>query len=132
MRGISIVVIGLWIWIVASAMAEEIPKLPDGAKELKGADITALYDGSIVKWVNLSANGTGIALYDLKGQKQHVIYDFGDKKGTFSGKIRVKGDNFCYTPPKVKEVCVIVFTDGDDIYEVDKDHVVLSKNRKIP
>ena len=74
----------------------------------------------MVKWVNVAANGTGIALYDLKGRKQHVIYVFGDNKGTFSGKIRVKGDNFCYTPPRAKEVCVIVFTDGDDIYEVDK------------
>ena len=129
MRRISMAMIGLWI--VAPAMAQDAPKLPDGAKELKGADITALYDGSMVKWVNLAAKGTGIALYDLKGRKQHVIYVFGDNKGTFSGKIRVKGDNFCYTPPRAKEVCVMVFTDGDDIYEVDKNHAVLSKNRKI-
>ena len=129
MRTISIAMIGLFM--IVPAIAQDAPKLPDGAKELKGADITALYDGSTVKWVNVAANGTGIALYDLKSQKQHVIYVFGDNKGTFSGKIRVKGDNFCYTPPKAKEVCVFVFTDGDDIYEVDKNHVVLSKNRKI-
>ena len=70
MRRISVAMIGLWI--VAPAMAQDAPKLPDGAKELKGADITALYDGSMVKWVNVAAKGTGIALYDLKGRKQHV------------------------------------------------------------
>jgi hypothetical protein len=60
MRKIFMAMIGLWI--VVPAMAQDAPKLPDGAKELNGADITALYDGSMVKWVNFAASFAAMRL----------------------------------------------------------------------
>ena len=116
--------------MVVPAVAEAPPKLPATAKKLTGPEITALYDGSSVNWHNYAANGTGTAKYDLKQNKQDVTYNFGGKTGTFTGKIRVKGDTFCFVPPKAKEVCESVYTDGNDIYEVSSKGIVDGKNQK--
>jgi hypothetical protein len=116
--------------MVIPALAETPPPLPATAKKLAAADITALYDGSMVTWHNFAAGGIGAAIYDLKKKVQYVIYDFSGNRGSFTGKIRVKDDTFCYVPPKSKEVCVSVYTDGGDIYEVDSAGVVSGKNKK--
>jgi hypothetical protein len=115
--------------LVYPAVAAEPVKLPDSAKKLTAAEIATTYVG-YVRWNNLAANGNGVAFYDLKGKKQHVIFDMGKAQGAFTGPIRIKDDNFCYTVQK-KETCVSVFVDGDFIYEVDKNGVVLSQNKKL-
>jgi hypothetical protein len=88
---------------------------------------------AIERWLSLlssAANGTGTAKYDLKQNKQDVTYNFGGKTGSFTGKARVKGDTFCFVPPKAKEVCESVYTDGNDIYEVSSKGIVDGKNQK--
>ncbi len=83
-----------------------------------------------MRWNNIAAKGTGVALYDLKKKKQYVIWDIGGNQGAFTGPIRVKDDTFCYKVPQQKEACVAVYLDGDVIYEVDKKGAVSSRNMK--
>jgi len=108
---------------------ENPPKLPPNAKKLTGGEITALYDGETVNWHNYALGGTGNATYDLKKGVQTGTWNIGGKSGAINGKIRVKGDTFCYTVNN-KEECDSVYTDGADTYEVNSKGVVVSKNQK--
>jgi hypothetical protein len=115
---------------IASVNAKETPpKLPATAKKLTGAEITALYDGLTVNWHNYALSGTGTATYDLKKGSQTGTWNIGGKSGAINGKIRVKGDTFCYTVNS-KEECDSIYTDGADIYEVNSKGIVVSKNQK--
>ena len=115
--------------MVVPAMAEAPPPLPGTAKKLTGAEITTLYEGASVKWHNYAGDGTGTAKYNLQAGTQDVDYNMGGQKGSFTDKIRVNGDKFCYTV-QANETCVLVYTDGNDIYEVTDEGVVASKNQK--
>jgi hypothetical protein len=115
---------------IAQTLAKESPpKLPATAKKLTGSEITALYDGITVNWHNYALSGTGTATYDLKKGAQTGTWNIGGKSGAINGKIRIKGDTFCYTASG-KEECDSVYTDGADIYEVNSKGIVVSKNQK--
>lgn len=116
----------------AGAYAAKAPSLPPGAKKLSGKEIVALYDGSAVDFDNytmvMSLAGTG--RYDFKHKSIAGNFVMGDKKGKFTGSIRIKGDRFCYKVNAPKETCVSIYVDGDDIYEVNAKGIVTSKNKK--
>ena len=119
--------------ILPAVAGETPPLLPTTAKKLSGADITALYDGATVNWHRFKVGGTGTTTYDFKTKTISGTWAMGGKKGTFTGKIRVKEDKFCYTinpANKNKEICGSVYTDGTNIYEVTAKGVVDAQNQK--
>ena len=92
----------------------------------------SLYDGSTFKFYNftMALPNTSTITLDLKANSQRGTYSYGGGSGDFSGSIRVIGDQFCHTEGSHPEHCVFVYTDGEDIYEVNAQGVVESKNQK--
>lgn len=129
--------IGLFIavtmFFAPAALAVEAPSLPASAKLLGSQEVVALYDGAAVAFDNFEADKPvkGTSHPDFKKGAIHGDYVYGsEKKKTFKGKIRMKGDSFCYKIGKEKEKCRQVYLDGSDIYEVDAKKAVTSRNRK--
>jgi hypothetical protein len=116
--------------IVAPALALDAPQLPASAKKLSGPEIRSLYDGSKMNWTSYLDGSTGTSNYDFKTKTNSGTWQAGGKKGMFSNKIRIKGDTFCFTASKTKEVCDSVYTDGADIYEVGSKGAVSFKSQK--
>jgi hypothetical protein len=117
--------------LATSAFAADAPKLPATAKKLSGQEIAALYGGTL-KYQNFTQAipFTGSVTFDLKANTEHGTYSTGASSGEFSGRVRIVGDQWCHQEGTGVEFCVSVYTDGDDIYEVDKYGVVESRNQK--
>jgi hypothetical protein len=120
------------ILVITPAVAIDAPKLPASAKKLTGKEITALYDGTTIKFNNFTMNKplTGTDTYNFGNKKHSGSYTIGTDSGHFSGDIRVKGDLFCHKEGNGKEKCSSVYLDGSDIYEVSPKGVVESMNQK--
>jgi hypothetical protein len=118
--------------VMPAFAAVTAPPLPSTAKKLTGAEIIALYDGASITWDNFSQKQemTGTADLDLKKKTQTGTWQSGKDSGNFSGTAMVKGDKFCHRVKPSKEVCDSVYTDGNDIYEVNDKGIVDSKNMK--
>jgi len=116
---------------ILPALADS-PQLPTTAKHLTGKEIAALYDGLTVHWTNYTMGkpATGTDTYEFKTKTQSGSYQVGDTKGTFQGKLRVKGDLFCHQEEKGKEKCSSVYIDGNTIYETNSKGAVESMNVK--
>ena len=114
------------------ALAADAPKLPTSAKKLSGQEIAALYGGGAIKYQNFTqaVPSTGSVTFDLKTNTEHGTYSMGASTGEFSGRVRIVGDQWCHQEGGGVELCVSIYTDGNDIYEVDKDGVVESLNQK--
>ncbi|CAN5207621.1 hypothetical protein BH10PSE7_BH10PSE7_03560 [soil metagenome] len=112
------------------AAAAERPTIPASAMKLDGVSIQAIYDGKRMEFENYSYPKplTGQVWYDFAKKKAMwgtYVFD-GKENGLFRGKIRVKGDLFCYKEGKEKEICVSVHLDGSNLYEADAKNVVIS------
>src|SRR4051812_47441529 len=105
---------------ISAVLAEASPKLPKSAKKLRGAEITALFDGATISWKNFKINATGVAKYDLKAGTSTGTFTIGGKTVPQTGKASVKKDQLCFTSdPSPKEFCRTIYTNGADIYEVN-------------
>jgi hypothetical protein len=126
---VAVVGIGL---VSSPAAAIKSPKLPSTAKKLTAAEIIRLYDGRTMSFSNFSLNKplTGEVTVSFKTKTISGTYVFGDEKGEFKGKIRMKGDNYCYSVgKKSKEICGKIYSDGATIYEVNSMGRVIARNR---
>jgi len=126
----SLLIAALTLPVLAAAPTP--PTLPPTAKKLTGPEIVKLYDGATITWNNFTQKTemAGTTTFDFKKGTQTGTWEGGGKKGTFTGKIRVKGDLWCYKIGNNKETCDSVYMDGQDIYEVNAKGVVDSQNKK--
>jgi hypothetical protein len=126
----SVVFVGL----IIPAAAVTPPTLPSSAKKLNGAEITALLDGATTKWESYAHDSlvTGTAKFDLKNHSQSGTWESvaKKKKGNVAGFVEVRDDKWCFKPDKINEFCNFIYTDGDSIYEVNDNHVVVAKDKK--
>ena len=74
----------------------------------------------------------GTATFDLNNHTQTGSWEAPavKKKGDVKGFVEVKGDQWCFKPEPNKAFCNFVYKDGDDIYEVSSNNVVVAKERK--
>jgi hypothetical protein len=119
--------------ITTSAWAVDAPPLPSTAKKLQGPEIEALYVGGHAVGTSFQ-DKKSLVTFDVKmDPKKKTILGNWALKGGKSGKVdmnySIRGDNWCNKARKGggKEVCVSVYTDGSDVYEVDDKGVVASK-----
>ncbi len=103
-----------------SAPGAGSPPLPKSAKQLNTAAIIKLYQGKTFAFQSVTSFGlvAGEVSYDFATNTNHVTYRLGSRQGSFSGKIRVHADKFCYAADRAAERCNAVYVDGGYIYEV--------------
>jgi hypothetical protein len=132
MRMITTLGVIALVSLANAAFAQSAPSLPASAKKLSGKEITALYDGLTINFNNFTMKQPliGTDTYNLKGHSHQGTYSMGGKSGTFSGRARVKGDQFCHKEGSGAEHCAFVYTDGADIYETNAKGIVESLNHK--
>jgi hypothetical protein len=114
------------------APAVGAPKVPKSAKKLTGSEIVALYDRTPFRFKNFTAKQliTGTFLVNFTNKTASGTYAEGKNRGTWTGKVRIKGDQFCRKINKRKEGCVFLYVDGHNVYEVNANGVLESMNRK--
>lgn len=118
------------IMATGTAFAAEQVEVPATAKKLDAAGIKQHYSGLHATFNNMAqkASLTGEVWYDIgKGTSWGMYVWDGKDRGVFNGKIRVKGDQYCYkTDGDKKETCVDVYLDGKTYYETDANKKVTS------
>jgi hypothetical protein len=128
----NIVVLSLAL-LTSPALAQEAPKLPATAKKITGKEILALYEGKTLTNVGYTPWGvsTGKLTFNIKENSMVSEFKMGEKTGTATVKVRVKGDTFCWIAPNdKKERCHLVHVDTDGtIYETDDKKVVKTVNK---
>lgn len=124
------------LFSITAAAAGEAPALPAGATKLDAAGIAKLYQGSRATFNNYTNKEslTGEIWYDLKGGKMWGSYLWdGKDHGVFTGKIKAKGDQYCYKADTDKKfICADVYRDGDTYYETDTKGNVMSMDMLMP
>ena len=123
--------VGLAFLLTVPALAVKAPRRPSAAQKLTAQEIIKLYDGHTVSFNNFTLDKPLNGVFTINYQAKTVsgTYVFGTEKGTFKGSVRISGDDYCYRVRKGKEVCVRIYKDGSDIYEVDSWGKVTSQNR---
>ena len=118
--------------IASVSYAIDAPALPASAKKLNGVEIVKLYDRHTITFevFGMPLLLTGTDTYNFEAHSHSGNFKIGEKSGEFSGAIRVKGDQYCHTEGAKNEICVWVYSDGDDTYEVNSQGIVESKHRK--
>lgn len=115
----------------ASAVAQDVARLPPTARQLTSQEIAILYDGKTYAFESVTFHGfvTGNVSYDLGAGTNHGTWALGSRTGSFDGEIRIVRDRFCYMAGPQDERCNYVYLDGDDIYEVKQSGIVDSIKR---
>ncbi len=112
-----------------SAKRKEMFTLPASARKLNAGEIMALYDRSQFNFNNHDGT-TGTFLVDFAAKTAFGTFARGGSSGTWTGKVRIRGGQFCRKIENNKEGCVFVYVDGADVYEVNSKGIVESLNRK--
>lgn len=121
----------------SAALAEEITKLPDSAKQLTKEEIISAYANKHLTWSHPTTDkGHGTTIVDATVTTMSGTYDVGGSKGEWEGKISWNGQQYCYqTRPKgsqkkySKKTCNLIYSGGNNFIEVDpKTKKVLSVN----
>ena len=114
--------------VVAPVLASGAPSLPKTAKKLNGNEIVILYDGSNFKFKDFRSDvpNTGTVTFDFKNQIRSGKLD---GYGNTLGSVKIDGDKLCSQGGGFN-MCLSVYVDGTDIYEVGSEGVVVSVLQK--
>ena len=114
----------------SAAIALETPKLPAGAKKLKGSEIEAAYKDKRFLGSNFDDKSlvsfdvtTESATKTIKGNWKMASGESGEINMTY----RIQNDKWCYKPVRQgKEKCVAVYVDSAGYYELNAKGTVSS------
>lgn len=121
--------IALSAMVVVPVLAFGAPSLPKTSKKLNGTEILTLYDGSNFKFKDFRSDvpNTGTVTFDFKNQIRSGKLD---GYGNTLGSVKIDDDKLCEQGGGFN-LCLSVYVDGTDIYEVGAEGVVsvLKSNR---
>lgn len=112
-----------------SAKRKEMFTLPASARKLTAGEIRTLYDHTQFNFNNHDGT-TGTFLVDFAGKTAFGTFARGGNRGSWTGRVRIRGSQFCRKIENNREGCVFLYVDGADVYEVNSKGIVESLNRK--
>jgi hypothetical protein len=118
--------------VTSFAWAVEAPLLPSTAKKLQASQIEQLYVGGHADGTAFQEKELLTFSVNMNSKKKSITEKWMLKSGK-SGKVDlvyyIQGDSWCDKLRKGvgKDICVSVYTDGTDVYEVDNKGAVASK-----